>query len=362
MSHAFQFCFSRPRVWLVLRYASLLALAVFMAHTTAAWGFEAHRNITRMAVLQLPPPLLPLYRTYVHELAEASLTPDRRRYVMPAEGPRHYLAIDLLKQAEQQHNKALMGMPQDSVLPLFGTAERRHLGTLPWHVVQLHHQLTQAMAEKKPELILKLSADLSHYLADAHVPLHAHSNFNGQQTNQRGIHGLWETTVPHHLTAFWHWNPTPIPHHRWQATVALAQGTTYWRPLIWQILEHSFQQADTVLRMEQEVRRALPPDQWYSVLPAAGIATYSTPFITAYGQRIGPMVRTNMQEAAHHIAEFWYSCWLSAGQPDLVPTRASALPPGYWQEQKNLREALLADTTALPKTTHTDHCGACCQF
>ncbi len=38
--------------------------------------------------------------------------------------------------------------------------------------------------------ILKYSADLSHYIGDAHVPLHTTSNHNGQLTNQVGIHAF----------------------------------------------------------------------------------------------------------------------------------------------------------------------------
>ena len=32
---------------------------------------------------------------------------------------------------------------------------------------------------------MKYSAEIGHYIADAHVPLHANSNHNGQFTNQK---------------------------------------------------------------------------------------------------------------------------------------------------------------------------------
>jgi hypothetical protein len=40
---------------------------------------------------------------------------------------------------------------------------------------------------------------LGHYIGDAHVPLHTTSNYNGQKTNQHGIHGLWESRIPEQL-------------------------------------------------------------------------------------------------------------------------------------------------------------------
>ena len=49
---------------------------------------------------------------------------------------------------------------------------------------------------RDPDLILKRSADLGHYIADAHVPLHTTENYNGLLTNQEGIHAFWESRLP----------------------------------------------------------------------------------------------------------------------------------------------------------------------
>ena len=37
---------------------------------------------------------------------------------------------------------------------------------------------------------------MGHYLSDANVPLHTNSNYNGQHSNQYGIHALWESRIP----------------------------------------------------------------------------------------------------------------------------------------------------------------------
>jgi hypothetical protein len=60
----------------------------------------------------------------------------------------------------------------------------------------MQQRLTNAFKEKSVAKILKLSAELGHYIADSHVPLHASSNHDGQSTNQKGIHGFWESRVP----------------------------------------------------------------------------------------------------------------------------------------------------------------------
>ena len=56
-------------------------------------------------------------------------------------------------------------------------------------------ELQKAFEAKNVDLILKYSADIGHYIGDAHVPLHTTENYNGQMTGQKGIHGLWESRL-----------------------------------------------------------------------------------------------------------------------------------------------------------------------
>jgi hypothetical protein len=56
--------------------------------------------------------------------------------------------------------------------------------------------LVDAFKARNFELILRQSAELGHYIADAHVPLHTTSNYNGQLTNQLGLHAFWESRIP----------------------------------------------------------------------------------------------------------------------------------------------------------------------
>jgi hypothetical protein len=44
---------------------------------------------------------------------------------------------------------------------------------------------TQAFKEKRKSEILFIAADLGHYIADAHMPLHTSDNHDGQLTDQR---------------------------------------------------------------------------------------------------------------------------------------------------------------------------------
>lgn len=53
--------------------------------------------------------------------------------------------------------------------------------------------LTKVMEGKNESAILRLSADLGHYLGDLNVPLDTTMNYNGQLTGQEGTHGFWES-------------------------------------------------------------------------------------------------------------------------------------------------------------------------
>ncbi len=67
---------------------------------------------------------------------------------------------------------------------------------MPWQIQRTYLSLVKAFEQKDASKILKHSADLGHYVADAHVPLHTTENYNGQLTNQMGIHAFWESRLP----------------------------------------------------------------------------------------------------------------------------------------------------------------------
>ncbi|MEL7161152.1 MAG: zinc dependent phospholipase C family protein, partial [Bacteroidota bacterium] len=69
-------------------------------------------------------------------------------------------------------------------------------GILPYHLEQMHQRITQAFIDEDPSRILRLCAEMGHYVGDAHVPLHTTENYNGQLTGQTGIHAFWESRLP----------------------------------------------------------------------------------------------------------------------------------------------------------------------
>jgi hypothetical protein len=49
-------------------------------------------------------------------------------------------------------------------------------GTLPWYIQEMMGKLTTAFKKNVKNEILFIAADLGHYIADAHMPLHTSDN------------------------------------------------------------------------------------------------------------------------------------------------------------------------------------------
>jgi hypothetical protein len=146
------------------------------------WGFFGHRLITRVAVFSLPPSLLPFYKRHLVYLTGQATAPDQRRYAVPGEAARHYLDMDVYgtwpyDSLPRRYEEALAKYGPDSL--------QRH-GVLPWAILAELARLEDAFFRRDAPGILKASAELGHYLADAHVPLHTTRNYDGQFTGQRG--------------------------------------------------------------------------------------------------------------------------------------------------------------------------------
>lgn len=285
----------------------LVILCVFWgpAIQCSAWGFFAHQRINYYSVFLLPPEMMALYKPHIGFLAEHAVDPDKRRYAVPQEGPRHYIDIDHygkypFPDLPRKWNEALARYPADTL---------NRYGIVPWWLQIMLNRLTDAFKEKNQAKILRYSAELGHYLSDAHVPLHACSNHNGQFSDQRGIHGFWESRIPELLADT-----------EWDFFIGRANYISNPSAFIWKRVLESAAAADTVLRTEKELTKDFPPGQKFSFEDRNGIITrqYSTAFTKAYDGVLQGMVERRMRQSIHAIASFWYTAWVNAGQPDLA--------------------------------------------
>ena len=270
-----------------------------------SWGFYAHKKINHYAVFLLPPEMMVLYKPNIDFIAEHAVDPDMRRYAVPEEGPRHYIDLDHygkypFDSLPRKWNDAVAKYSEDTL---------NKYGIVPWWVPTLLNKLTDAFKEKNQARILKYAAEIGHYIADAHVPLHANSNHNGQYTDQKGIHGFWESRIPELLAE-----------KEWDFFIGKAEYIKNPSDFMWKRVLESAAASDTVLRFEKELSKSFPPDQKYSFEDRNGITIrqYSSAFSIKYNEMLKGMVERRMRQAIHAIASFWYTAWVNAGQPDLT--------------------------------------------
>ena len=181
-------------------------------------------------------------------------------------------------------------------------------GILPYHLNMMYYWLVKAFEEQNSERILRISAEFGHYIGDAHVPLHTTKNYNGQLTDQVGIHAFWESRLPELYAD-----------DSYSFLVGKAEQID--RPLsyFWNIVKDSHDLLEDVLVIEKELTQTFPEDQQmcFDERLDRTIKTQCPEFAGAYHDRLNGMVEARMQDAILSIGSVWYSAWIDAGQPDL---------------------------------------------
>ncbi len=270
--------------------------------------------------------MLVLYKPNINFITEHAVDPDMRRYAVAEEAPRHYINID------HYGKYPFTELPRkwDDAVTKFSEDTLQQYGIVPWWVQIMLHRLTDAFKEKNQAKILKLSAELGHYIADAHVPLHASSNYNGQYTNQQGIHGFWESRVPELLAD-----------KEWDFFIGKAEYIKDPGNFIWQRVLESAAAADTVLKYEKELTAQFSPDQKFSFENRNGITVrqYSSTFTKAYDRKLRGMIERRMRQAIFAVASFWYTAWVNAGEPDLTKLTHREFSAEDLKEFENLNSA-----------------------
>ena len=267
------------------------------------WGFYAHSLINRLAVFSLPEEMIGFYKPQIQYITENAVNPDRRRYAVEGEAEKHYIDLDFygdsaLQVLPKYWNEAVEKYSEDSL---------RLNGIGPWSAYFTFVSLTKAFESKNSAAILRLSADLGHYIGDLNVPLHTTVNYNGQLTDQVGIHGFWESRVPELQAkdyALW-----------------IGQAGYVEKPqlALWDAVAAAHAQVDSVLLIEKELTKSFSPDQKYSYEERNNLTVrvYSREFTEAYALALDNQIERQMKKSIKMIADFWFTAWVNAGQPDL---------------------------------------------
>ena len=278
----------------------------FFQESVTSWGFFGHRKINRMAVFTLPPEMIKFYKKNIEYITEHAVDPDKRRYAVEGEAPKHYIDLDHYVHSGEDIFELIPKKWLDAV-EQFSEDTLQAYGIVPWHVNLMVTRLTKAFEEKNVDKILHLSADLGHYVGDSHVPLHTTENYDGQLTGQRGIHGFWESRLPE------------LKSKDYNYFVGRAEYVENILDDEWETIRGSFGALDSVLSFEKILNSEFSSDQKYSYENRGGVImkTYSEEYATKYHDRLNGMVERRLTRSIIKVGSYWYTAWVDAGQPDL---------------------------------------------
>jgi len=181
-------------------------------------------------------------------------------------------------------------------------------GILPYHLEWMQNRLVQAFRSRNEMQILRIATEMGHYIGDAHVPLHTTENYNGQLTNQDGIHAFWESRLPELFAD-----------DEYDFFVGQAEYIEDTKNYFWEVTLKSHSYVDTVLAIENRLRNTFPVDLQFCYDERLGrvVRTQCREFAAAYHNELKGQVEERFRASIKSLGDIWYTAWIDAGQPDL---------------------------------------------
>lgn len=282
----------------------IIIVLLLVADVSYGWGFRSHRNIHAAAIAGMPDEIKSFFEKYSEFLIEESVRPDLRRRDDPAEGPNHY--INLERFGEYPFDD--FPLQYDKAIDTYGKDTLASYGLAVWRVDHWFDSLTVAMSEKDLDRILLYAADIGHYIADLHMPLHTTVNYDGQLTGQRGVHRRFETDLPERFDSLYSWD---IPEARFVDD-----------PLTWifDITLESYRLIDDLYAADMKAKAGVPEDELYTIERRnnRNFYIYNDTYYELFHEALDGMVEDRLRLSTKRIRDIWYTAWIKAGKPDLT--------------------------------------------
>lgn len=275
-----------------------------------AWGQWGHKHINRAAVFALPAQMRIFYYNHIDFITEGAVVPDLRRALLndKNEPSRHYIDIENYKIPVAEFPKT----PKEAE-EKFDKQFLEKQGILPWYIQTLTDKLTDAFIRKNKSEILFLSAEIAHYIGDAHMPLHTAANYNGQLSGQKGVHALWESEIPE------------LFGNSYNFKTAGAQYIANIPDYTWKMIAQSHSLEENLLTDEKRVREKFSDnDNMYKKDTSGKLVllynqpVFSNQYAKQFNDALHGMVEQQLRLSIQDVANYWYTSWVNAGKPDLL--------------------------------------------
>ena len=265
-----------------LKY-SLIFSVVFCFNLIAQdveWGWETHRYINENAVDYLPTEMS-FFQDHRQFLREHSVDPDTD----PLPGFYHYMDIDYYPaffSGTLPHN-------WNTMIATYGLSTVEDNGIVPWVVEWWTDSLSTLMSSGQWDDAWQVAAELGHYVADSHQPLHLTLNYNGYLTGNNGIHSRYETSMI---------NPR-------LSQLPLPSGIgIYWTSVI-----------DSVFLYIEEVYPYVDSIMIADDLAYAQDPNYQSTYYNLLWQELERLTTISIHKAILDLASIWRTAWINAGSP-----------------------------------------------
>jgi hypothetical protein len=271
----------------VKRILTKTALSIIFISLFAGWGGTGHKIINGNITVCFPSSMN-FPATWGPFLTAHASDPDNRKGSDPTESPRHFIDIDAYPEFVAH---GLISQNYDSVVALHISSWVITQGILPWAIVRWEDSLRRAFQQGNWNMAMQLSADLGHYVGDAHQPLHCTENYDGDMTNQSGVHSRYETTLV----------------GQYQNSIVYTNDSASY---VGNISNYVF---DFIYLSNKDVDTVLYGD---SVAHAVAGSTKGTVYLQKFWDICGNQIIQLMKNASKSTADLIYTAWIDAGSPN----------------------------------------------
>jgi len=283
---------------------AVVAVIAFLAPSRAsAWGSVAHRHIMARAIELLPPELKPFFLQHKEEMVMRVIDPDLFRVVGWEEDPNHFVNFGAKELGEYPFKE----LPREygAAIEKFGMATLKRDGLLPWRQQEEFGNLRRAFEAFNRETysagnVVLFAAVMSHYIQDAHQPLHATVNYDGQLTGNTGIHARFESAL------FERFQP------RLTIRPAAPAAILDPRDAAFDALLSSYTLVDPILKADEEATQ--------------GKDTYDDEYFERLFTKVRPILEQRLGEAMTATAGLIMGAWEQAGRPVLKTSEGARAP------------------------------------
>lgn len=263
-----------------------------------SWGGAGHYKISYASGLSFNAQMAQ-FNSWVSVLAEHASDADDRKSWDPNEGPKHYIDIDNYNEFLTQGR-----IPQtlDSAIAVHGAAFVYDQGILPWATLVTYDSLKNCFQRSDWAKAVLFAADLGHYVADGHMPLHITRNYNGQYSGNSGIHSRFESTM---INAYVSQITYP------GSDIAEIENVNQY---IFDYLYVNYTYGDSVIAAD-DYAKALAGN------------TNSSTYKQALWDKSKGFTTTLFKNASHALTELIFTAWVQAGSPQMEASAVSPVDP-----------------------------------